>query len=409
MSGPGRAVWMLGALALLSGAWAALRPADRPADLTVWVFAEANARKYRDTLIPEFERRTGRSVRVELINARALESRLQSMLMSGNSGELPDVVELEIGAVARFFRPPPDRIGLLPLEARLAKLDPQPNLPPASVATWSKGGHVFGVPLRVHPVAIVYRADLWADAGLDPRTARTWDEFESLARRYVALRGEAAIELSVSSVDSLVMLLLQRGINLIDETGQSRLASPVVADTLATYARWLRPPHPIGRATTPGPGNYVRDLRLGRVGAMLAPDWRFEEILRYAPDLADRLRLMPLPVFDDRDAPTSTWGGTMMGIPRGVRDPDAAFALLSFLSLRPESRTPAPDPIFDELSARVPRRIVTPATAAAQIELASVLRLAIDHADAPDLESRCRTWLHEADARLARTLEFAEP
>jgi len=43
--------------------------------------------------------------------------------------------------------------------------------------------------------------------------------------------------------------------------------------------------------------------------------------------------MMPLPRFDSEDAPTSTWGGTMIGIPRASNNPDLAWKLIKLLYL----------------------------------------------------------------------------
>jgi len=432
--GPGKTFGLLCVLAALGTAWAATRPREPSADLVVWVFADSHAQLYRQTLVPAFEKTSGLRVRVELINARAMETRLQSILLAGQTHALPDVVELEIGSIARFFRAPPERIGLLPLESRLSSNSLE-RLLPARRETWSKGGHVFGVPLDVHPVALVYRKDLWDEADLDPTRCESWDDFAELARQFRGrFPNRFAIELPPASADVLVMMLLQRGVNLISASGQSALTDPRVADTVAFYARLAGGARAAGDASTPGPLNYLRDLRDGRIASILAADWRFAEIVRYAPDLLDRLAVMPLPKFDLTDAPTSTWGGTMMGIPRASKHLSNAVRLLEHLSLseqsiearkqlglaiplanagtiaRPILAVPGRDAFsfYQALANQVPQRVVTPATALAQLELARILRLAVDYADDPQLTSLVAGWLASADVSLAATIRFAQ-
>ena len=59
--------------------------------------------------------------------------------------------------------------------------------------------------------------------------------------------------------------------------------------------------------------------------------------------------MMPLPRFNTADAPTSTWGGTMIGVSRACKHPDDAWKLIEFLNfsdaglenLRQEHQQPA--------------------------------------------------------------------
>src|SRR5205823_3792582 len=103
-----------------------------------------------------------------------------------------------------------------------------------------------------------------------------------------------------------------------------------------------------------------------------------------------KLRLMPMPVFEPTDSPTSTRGGTMMGITRATTRPDLAWALLEYLYFSDEGLKARqgvsdilppvrafwsdpfynrPDPflggqrggaLFVELADKLPRRYVTP-------------------------------------------------
>jgi len=246
------------------------------------------------------------------------------------------------------------------------------------------------------------------------------------------------IDLPRTSVDAIVMMLLQRGVNLIDDREQIHFEDPRVAQVVAFYARLVAGRDKVAAAAAGG-SSANRDLVEGRFGAWLCPDWRSPQLQRYATGLAGKVRLRPLPRFDPGDAPTSTWGGTMFGIPRNCRDPDAAFALLEHLLLTDEALAararvghilpPMPDkwnlPAYDEpdpfwsgqkvgrffadLAPSVPHRYVTPFTQIAATELNEVLAKAVAAADAgreAELESLCRTWLGSAAESLRRRVEF---
>src|SRR5690606_29062593 len=86
---------------------------------------------------------------------------------------------IEIGSIGKYFRGPPSAVGLLPLNERLREAGLLDDLLPSRVAPWTKDGQIYGVPMDVHPVALAYRHDLFADAGIDVEAIRTWGEFHA--------------------------------------------------------------------------------------------------------------------------------------------------------------------------------------------------------------------------------------
>lgn len=458
----------MAAVALLSGIVVMFRPATERADREVWTFAETHARGFcepvddRMALVDLWRQRTGESVKVELIGGRGLDLRLISLFNSGSrGGALPDLVEVEMGSVGKYFRSPVDQMGFLPLDGFLDRPGPmgltlRQRLIPGRLSPWTKDGVVFGIPHDVHPVAITYRRDLWDEAGIDPSRCRTWEEYR---RACIAFEGywrghghprRRAMELSTTTSDALSMMLLQRGINLLegDSTASAwedirvRLGDDTVARTLAFYVRFVAGGQAAGGPATPGPGGSAADLAAGDLCAMLTPDWKAGAIRdwarEHATELAGRLAMMPLPRFEPGDHATSTWGGTMIAIPRYAADPERSWALLEFLYFSPEAlaarrkisgivpplrrtgprRDLAPDAplafeasdsLFQALAEDVPAVQVTPYTTLAQIQLARVLSRAVSHVnDNGDagLEDLCHGWLNEAAGELAGRIRF---
>lgn len=338
------------AIMLVSGTIVLSRRAQPRTDLSYWVFAVSRAETYRaatpdvPSLTTLFREKYGQSVRVNLIHGRALDTRLLSLMMSGARGDkVPDVVELEISSIGKYFRFPPEKVGLLPLDDFIDRDGLRGRILPARLAPWTRGGIVFGIPHDVHPVGITYRKDLYDAAGVDLAACTTWDQLHAACVQYQAYwrangRPErSAIELPRVTADHLVRMLLQRGVNLVDSDLGTHLADERVADTLVRYGEMVAGPRRIGADASPGGFNWVGDLRRGAIGAFLTPDWRVTYIRLHAgDDLAGTLALMPLPRFEPGDRPTSTWGGTMAGIPRHARDPEASWRAIRHFHLSAE-------------------------------------------------------------------------
>lgn len=430
-------------VAVVSGGVVARRAdAPRPG-LVMWVFAESHAVAYR-SLLPAFEARTGQRVAIELMTGRAEDARLQSMFLSGHAGDaLPDVVEIEIGAVGKFFRPRVADIALLPLNDRLRRGGWDTRILPSRFTPWTKHGVIFGVPHDVHPVAIAYRHDLFREAGVDPAAASTWTEFQETGlrfQRYWQARGHPgryALELPRAAPEVLVAMLLQRGMNVVGHDETVHLDDPVVTRTLAFYAQLVAGPKRIAADSARASGMWTSDAAAGHLCAFVVPDWRIFHFGRFAPALEGTLRLIPLPRFAPTDAPTATWGGTMIGITRQSRRHDLAWALIEELYLSPASlearqrlsriippvvewwdrpEYDRPDPFFGgqrvdhlyiDLARRIPARYVTPVTGVAEAFLGAVLDRAVTFVErhgVAGLHEQVQAWLDTAAADLRRRL-----
>ena len=113
----GKPILVMLVIALVAGG-GAFRPEQEKADLILWVFADSHYKSYQP-LIPEFERKHNVKVNLNMSTA-APGIRLTSLFMAdkedhGDAGPGGGRDRL----VGRFFRPPVDQIGFLPLNDRL--------------------------------------------------------------------------------------------------------------------------------------------------------------------------------------------------------------------------------------------------------------------------------------------------
>jgi arabinosaccharide transport system substrate-binding protein len=450
----GKPILVMLLLSLLCAAALALRTSEhhRP-DLLLWVFNPQHLKTYTDnsaapSLIQQFENAHDTTVGIELIGTRAEDIRLASMFMS-DSKDVPDLVEIEIGSIGKYFRPPTSDIGLLPLNGFLKESGLLDKILPARLTLWSKDGQIFGVPHDVHPVAIAYRADLFEEAGIDLPAAKTWPEFRAACLAFQTYwqahgaQNRHAIELQNSSADHLIPMLLQRHLNPIQPNGQVTITSEKFVETLAFYIECVAGPTNIAAQSSATAGGLYSDLRDANICALFTPDWRIDDLKQNAPELAGKMRLMPLPIFEKSDAATATWGGTMIGIPKNSKHPEEAWKLLEFLyfsqqgiqarqkfsNILPPVTTvwddPAyqrPDPYFAgqkidqlyiDLTRQIPTRCVTPASALASGYLSRVIMngsafVQSHPSDHAALVAACKSWLTDIQQDLQRRIEHGK-
>jgi arabinosaccharide transport system substrate-binding protein len=212
----------------------------RQPDLVLATFAANHVEAYQD-ILPAFERKHGVKVSIQLVHQRALQTRLQNALLAGTP--VPDLVELLAGDIAFFTRGPLADVGLVDFTERLEKEGLRGRLVESRLSLWSSRGHVFALPHDVHPVMLAYRADLLAQAGVDPESIETWDDFVALRPKLMKdLNGDGVIDrylidLPIGEAWGLEILLLQQGVSLFDAEGNLQMDQPKTVETIAWYVR----------------------------------------------------------------------------------------------------------------------------------------------------------------------------
>jgi arabinosaccharide transport system substrate-binding protein len=359
----GRGLWVVVALAAISSVAVLSRPAAPRPGVQMWTFARLHKQMY-DPIVaqwPEAER-----PEITLMSFPALERRM----LQGFLAQTPtaDLIEAERRIAARAFVGPIESVGFVDLTDRLQSegLLEQINRP--SLAPWTSRGRIFGLPHDVHPVMLGYRADIVEAAGIDVSTIETWDDFvrvlgplmretgpDGKPRRYL-------LNLWEDKDDLIDVLLLQAGGGFFDEHERPRIATEINARVISTIVSWCRGP---GRIAADAPDFTASGNQLKAEGYVLAafmPDWMCNIWKNEIPQLAGKMKLMPLPAWERGGRRTSVWGGTMLGIARTAPRQEELWAVAKRLYLSPDLArslyrdgdiiTPArnlwSDPVFDQ-------------------------------------------------------------
>jgi arabinosaccharide transport system substrate-binding protein len=329
---------MIGGLALLL--WH--RGASGRPDLVLVTFAKEHTDAYRKAAA-RFEKATGVRVEVQLTEARALYSRLSAAMETG--AEVPDLVEVLDTNMGTFTRGPVGDIGFVDLTDRLRDEGWLGRLVPSRLTLWSSRGRVFAVPHDVHPTMLAYRTDLIAAEGIDVKSLITWPAFSRVGREVVARhrRGQGRgsdrymMDLPVNG-GLLVPLLLQRGVNLLDEKLNVTFDSPAAVDVLEWYIR-----SSVDGAGADGDGriafdagwgqNLAKAINDGLVLFLVCPDWRCKSLEIEMPGLKGRMGLIPMPAWEEGGRRTTVWGGTGLAIPKGGKRQDRAWEFAKYIYL----------------------------------------------------------------------------
>jgi arabinosaccharide transport system substrate-binding protein len=309
-------------------------------DLLLVTISRVHKKAY-EAAIPEFERKYGVKVQIQLADWLPLQTRLQNAMLAGT--DVPDLAEaMGEGSLGFFTRGPREDIGLMDLTDRLESEGWTKRVVSSRFAPWSMHGRIYALPHDVHPMMLAYRTDLVEQLGIDVRQLDTWDKFVEVGRRITrddngdGVPDRYMILLHAEGSWGLTSLLMQMGGNLFDAEGNVAFDSNEAAQLIAWYIHQFEGPTRI--AFDPIDEQImIKALVDGLIVFFPTPDWRSFNYPELAPQLRGKMALMPMPAWKPGGRRTTVWGGTGLMIMKATKHPDLAWELAKFLYFDPQS------------------------------------------------------------------------
>ena len=330
-------------LFLLSALMVGLGSREKGQHLTYWAFARihyedyAVAKKRFEVAYP------GWTVDLKLVDGRTLVNRLTAAFMRGSGA--PDACDIDITSINRFFK---GNAAELPIEdveklgARYGDEGWTKTMVQNRFTPWSYQGRIFGVPLALNPVVLLYRQDLFAKLGYPdlPAVLHTWDDFVQIGRQVSRPREEYpqnpryAIALQVADIWEYLPMLQQHGGGMYNAQGQVIINRPEAVQTLQAYVEMFNQ-HNIAWPIRDLPSLWAA-IKRDEVLSFLAADWFVGFLRNNVPEHAGKWRAMPLPAWREGGRRASTFGGSTTIIPVQGQKKEMAWAFTRFFFLSPE-------------------------------------------------------------------------
>ncbi len=310
------------------------------------------------------------SIRV-LSNAIPWQEQEKKVLTAILSDNPPDAVSQFIPIVKWA-----SRMALMPLDKFLERdhYDTTVFFP----ALWEEmkwQGHVFGLPVSSASYAFYYNKKLFRQAGLDPeRPPQTWDEvikYNQKLTRYdkagnIIQMGffpfyRSSLVASQNSPATATIIAWELGASFLSADGKTvTLTNPAMIKATRWIVDYLKP-YPINKIEAFAAGFGYGDQQAfaaEKVAMMILPNI-FPDYLRiHAPKVEYGIALTPtMPGYPIASSTGSWW----IAIPRGSKDPEAAWEFIKYAAskptqlaayiamdqnLFPANRAAANDPIF---------------------------------------------------------------
>ncbi|GAA2252857.1 sugar ABC transporter substrate-binding protein [Streptomyces ruber] len=259
---------------------------------------------------------------------------------AARAGNAPDVATLEypqvpgfaIDGVARDLTDLVDSAGGAGAGLR-EKLLPQ------ALALTTFENRVFSIPLDIEPMVLHYRADYFAEYGLD--VPRTWAQYEETAR--VIRRRAPERRIAIFPTDGgtqFAAYAWQAGARWFDTSRGAWNVSLADAPTRKVAAYWQRLADEDLVFMNASEGRqHDAQIGQGQVLTRLSGAWDAGAQMNARPGQKGQWRIAPLPQWDeDASRPAvGTHGGSTFAVTRDSRNPEAALEFIAWQVSHPDA------------------------------------------------------------------------
>jgi multiple sugar transport system substrate-binding protein len=251
------------------------------------------------------------------------------------SSNLPDVMVVEYGYVARFAEGGGlEDLGAAPysIKAQQARF-----VPYAFRQGTTNAGAVVAVPSDIGPGTLLYREDLLKKAGVkEADLAQSWDSFVAAGVKIKASTGAYLVAHARDLKDIVIRSDIKPGEGLyIDNKGHVLVDSPrfVRAFELARKVREQKLDGKIGAWSN----EWSEGFKRGTIATQLSGAWLAGHLNNWlAPDTKGLWRVAQLP-----EKAYGSWGGSFYTIPKATKNKALAWEFIQMMTLSPEMQLSA--------------------------------------------------------------------
>lgn len=246
-----------------------------------------------------------------------------SVGLSAGTG-LPDLITVETEVLPGYIEAFPGSF----LDVSTSLGDEVKNFDPSKIGAASDStGALFAIPWDSGTTALYVRTDYVEEAGVDPSTIVTWEDFLALSEEVYAATGKTAFDTDLSTGAMFLQMMQQQGAGMFDAEGNVAVNSPegVAALTL------LQDFNEKGLINNVVGWDERVSSAVNGVSAF-SPNavWWSGTLKADAPDLSGKWAIQPLPAFEPGGARASNNGGSNLVIPTQSKNPELALAFAKF-------------------------------------------------------------------------------
>ncbi|AQX55677.1 ABC transporter substrate-binding protein [Priestia flexa] len=253
-------------------------------------------------------------------------SKLTTGLQAGGKG-LPDIVLVEDDRFQGYVNSFPKAFLNLSEKGFDKHAD---KFPEFKKQLLSKDGEMYGFPFDAGPTGVFYRTDFFEQAGVDPATIETWDDYIAAGKKIKEKVGVDLLGLDLNNDDGLFrMTLTQQGTFYFDDKGELNLTSKESQQAMELNKK-LKDAGVV--RNTVGWDASISALAEGKVASSPSGAWLYGSIEQQAPDLKGKWGVFLLPSFEKGGNRASNLGGSNYVVTANSKKADEAYKFMEYFS-----------------------------------------------------------------------------
>jgi multiple sugar transport system substrate-binding protein len=301
----------------------------KPANITVWAWTPGS-----DQAVKMFEQKYP-NIHVKLQNVGQGASggyyrKLRTTLQSGKG--LPDVVQMEFQYIPSFT-------------ITKSLLDLKPYLPSNFLSDYPEwirkqvdlNGAIYGVPWDSGPLALIYRKDLLAKAGIKT-PIETWDDFAKAAVKYHQANSQSyLVNMPGAQTGQWLALFWQNGARPFTSDPKNfkvDLTDPKIKQVTDYWDKLYQE-----GAISHDPdftNAWYQGFAKGKYAGWLSAAWGPIFLQTYTKSSKGQWRAQPLPVWKAGDEVSANWGGSTLAVLKASKHPAAATEFARWVLSEPQ-------------------------------------------------------------------------
>jgi arabinosaccharide transport system substrate-binding protein len=309
--------------------------AQTPTDLSLWVFVDLHGQFMVKQSEAWNAANPDRPINLtyENIDYNQMHDNLLAAFLAGSGA--PDLVDIEIGKFARFVKTE-DNVHLLDLTDVVAPY--LPDLVATRMAPYQAYGKQLGIDYHLGAYLMYYNKALLDQAGIDPDTIKTWDDYVAAGKKFKeAFPDKAWTAIESRSIFSGYGMMYTKGGNVYDASGNLVLNSEANAEALQFMAD-LKNVEGIAIEATAGDINsaeFQAEFTNGNIASIWMPQWYMTRFPTNMAALCGSMIVRPMPLWEEGGYTTTMGGGTGTAVTDQIapEKADLAKEFLAFAKL----------------------------------------------------------------------------
>ncbi|WP_299723534.1 ABC transporter substrate-binding protein [Devosia sp.] len=266
------------------------------------------------------------AVTMEDLNSDQIFEKVQASCAAGGVG-LPDIVSLQGAQAKSIFSQYPDCF--VDLRALGYTDEVQSGFPEFKRAELEANGVPYAMPWDTGPVVVFYRRDFYEEAGVDPATIKTWDDFIAAGLKVAEANPGVVMTQGNLNGDSewFNMIANEQGCGYFSPDGQSiSITQPGCVAALDALKSMVD----AGVLTAAAWDEKLQSIKAGTVASQVYGGWYEGGIRSAAPEQSGEWGVYEMPSLTADGRHAANLGGSALAIPSASANKEAAYGYLTY-------------------------------------------------------------------------------